>query len=100
MKKIRIKLKLSIKGVHEKLYAFISQLQIKSDLLLWLIIYWICKITRCAETGRVPPANGVIVSAVALPAGFLTVKTELTVDVVTRAMPIICSVPVARPTTV
>ncbi len=26
--------------------------------------------TRCAETGRVPPASGVIVNAVELPAGF------------------------------
>lgn len=40
-------------------------------------IYPICVMTRCAETGRVPPASGVIVSAVELPAGFLTVRTEL-----------------------
>lgn len=46
-------------------------------------------ITRCAETGRVPPANGVIVSVAALPAGFLTVKIELILVVVTIAIPII-----------
>ena len=38
---------------------------------------------RCVETGRVPPASGVMVSAAALPAGFRTVKMELMV-VVTR----------------
>ena len=32
--------------------------------------------TRCAETGRVPPASGVIVNAVELPAGFRTVRIE------------------------
>lgn len=63
-------------------------------------IYWICVITRCAETGCVPPANGVIVSAVELSAGFLTVKTELIVVVVKIANPIIWLVPVALPTTV
>lgn len=63
-------------------------------------IYWICVIIRCAETGCVPPANGVIVSAVELAAGFLTVKTELIVVVVRIANPIIGLVPVALPTTV
>ena len=63
-------------------------------------IYWICVITRCAETGCVPPANGVIVSAVELSAGFLTVKTELIVVVVKIANPIIWLVPGALPTTV
>jgi len=62
-------------------------------------IYWICVITRCAETGCVPPTNGVIVSAVALSAGFLTVKTELIV-VVIITNPIIWLVHVALPTTV
>ena len=56
--------------------------------------------TRCAETGRVPPASGVIVKAAALSAGFLTVNIESTEVVVTIAIPIICEVPVARPTTV
>ena len=32
--------------------------------------HWICVITRCAATGWVPPASGVIVSAVELPTGF------------------------------
>jgi len=39
--------------------------------------HWICVITKCAETGRVPPASGVMVSAAAVPSGFRTVKTEL-----------------------
>ena len=56
--------------------------------------------TRCAETGLVPPASGVIVSAVELPAGFRTVNTELMLVVVTIAIPIIWLVPAARPTTV
>ena len=42
-------------------------------------------ITRCADTGRVPPAKGVIVSAAALPAGLRTVKIELTDVVVIEA---------------
>ena len=42
-------------------------------------------ITRWAETGLVPPARGVIVSAAALPAGFRTVKMELIEVVVTMA---------------
>ncbi len=62
--------------------------------------YWICVITRCAETGRVPPASGVIVSAAAVPLGFLTVKTELATVVSTTAIPTIWDVPVARPATV
>lgn len=48
----------------------------------------------------VPPARGVIVNAAALPAGFLTVKTELTDVVSTKAIPTICNVPVALPATV
>lgn len=60
----------------------------------------ICVITRCADTGLVPPASGVMVNAVELPAGFRTVSTELITVVCTRAMPTICEVPVARPTTV
>lgn len=35
--------------------------------------YPIWVITRCAETGRVSPASGVIVNAVELPAGFLII---------------------------
>ena len=56
-------------------------------------------ITRCAYTGRVPQASGVIVRAVELPAGFLTVKIEFSSVVVTMLIPIISDVPVARPTT-
>ena len=51
--------------------------------------HWICVITRCAETGRVPPAKGVMVSAVELPAGLRTVSIELTTVVVTRDIPAI-----------
>ena len=47
-----------------------------------------------------PPALGVIVSAIGLSVGFLTVKVELMLVVVTIAIPIIWEVPVARPTTV
>ena len=47
-----------------------------------------------------PPASGVIVSAAALPAGFLTVKTEFSSVVVIMLRPTIALVPVARPTTV
>ena len=46
-------------------------------------------ITRCADTGRVPPARGVMVSAAALPAGLRTVRIELTAVVVTTAIPTI-----------
>ena len=67
---------------------------------IYWVNYWICVITRWAETGLVPPAKGVIVSAAALPAGFLTVKTELIEVVMTIAIPVIWLVPVARPTTV
>ena len=52
-------------------------------------LYAICMITRCAETGLVPPARGVMVSAVELPAGFRTVSNELMTVVVTRASPTI-----------
>ena len=62
--------------------------------------YWICVITKCAETGRVPPANGVIVSAAAVPSGFRTVRTELITVVSTIAIPTIWETPVARPATV
>ena len=57
-------------------------------------------ITRWAETGLVPPASGIMVRAVEFPAGFLTVKMELILVVSTIAIPIIWSVPPARPTTV
>ena len=60
----------------------------------------ICVITKCADTGRVPPARGVMVSAAAFPVGLRTVKTEFTAEVVTTAIPTICDVPVARPATV
>lgn len=63
-------------------------------------VYWSLVITRCAETGLVPPARGVMVSAVDSPAGFRTVRIELMTDVCTRAIPTISEVPVARPTTV
>ena len=53
-----------------------------------------------ADTGSVPPASGVIVRAVELPDGFLTVRIEFTEVVSTKAVPVICDVPVARPTTV
>ena len=51
--------------------------------------YPICVITRCADTGRVPPARGVMVRAAAFPAGLRTVRTELTAVVVTIAIPTI-----------
>ena len=51
--------------------------------------YPICVIMRCADTGRVPPARGVMVSAAAFPAGLRTVRTELTTAVVTIAIPTI-----------
>ena len=56
--------------------------------------------TKCAETGLVPPASGVTVKAVALPVGLRTVKTEFSAVVSIIAIPTICEVPVARPTTV
>ena len=56
--------------------------------------------TRCAETGLVPPARGVIVRAAALPAGFLTVNTEFVRVVSTRNIPEISLVPAVLPTTV
>jgi len=34
-------------------------------------------ITKCADTGLVPPASGVIVKAVELPAGSLTVNKDV-----------------------
>lgn len=50
--------------------------------ILFAKTYPICVITGCAETGRVPPASGVMVSAVELLAGFRTVKIELTTGVI------------------
>ena len=38
--------------------------------------YWSWVIVRCAETGRAPPASGVIVRAAAFSAGLRTVRTE------------------------
>lgn len=45
--------------------------------------------TGWAETGCVPPASGVIVSAAALPAGLRTVRMALIIVVFTIAMPTI-----------
>ena len=45
--------------------------------------------TKCADTGSVPPASGVIVKASALFAGFRTVNIELILVVVTIDIPII-----------
>ena len=49
----------------------------KSFYTNWMIV-------RCADTGLVPPARGVMVRAAALPAGFRTVNAELTEAVSTR----------------
>ena len=57
-------------------------------------------ITKCADTGLVPPASGVIVKAVEFLAGFLTVSIQFTDVVVIMLIPIISEVPVARPPTV
>ena len=57
-------------------------------------------ITRCAETDSVPPARGVMVKAVELSAGLRTVSIEFMTEVCTMAIPTICEVPVALPTTV
>ncbi len=70
------------------------------SLSFFFALYCICRMTKCAETGRVPPAKGVMVSAAGLLAGFRTVRMELMVVVSTIAMPAICEAPVARPTTV
>lgn len=78
-------------------FSFILKYSLKNQ---WVFFYWIWIITRWADTGRVPPESGVIVSAVEFPEGFLTVNIELTDVVVTIAVPIICEVPVARPKTV
>lgn len=50
--------------------------------------------------GRVPPAVGVTVSAVGLPVGFCTVRTESADVVVMIVVSAIADVPVARPVTV
>jgi len=70
-------------------------LKAKGSTILWGMVlrslwdYWIWTITRCADTGRVPPARGVMVSAAAVPSGFLTVRTELMTVVSTIAIPTI-----------
>lgn len=74
------------KNIEAGLYLILAFL---SKNTVFLSLYAICVITRCAETGLVPPANGVIVSAAALPAGFRTVSTELMTVVCTRAIPTI-----------
>ena len=53
------------------------RLEHKSCYTNWMIV-------RCADTGLVPPARGVMVRAAALPAGFRTVNAELTEAVSTR----------------
>lgn len=53
-----------------------------------------------ALDGSVPPANGVIVSAVAFPGEASIEMTVFTVEVETKDCPTISEVPVARPTTV
>ena len=45
-----------------------------------------------------PPAIGVIVKAVLLPAGLRTVNIELAAVVVTSDIPAICVLPLVRPT--
>lgn len=62
--------------------------------------YWIRRMTSEAETGRVPPASGVIVRAGLFPAGFRTVSTEKADVVLSSTRLEICDVPVARPATV
>lgn len=54
-------------------------------------------IKRRAETGTVPPAIGVMVSAAALPAGLFKLMTVLGTVVVNGNEFVICDVPVARP---
>ena len=64
------------------------------------LYYAMRTIAKCADTGCVPPASSVIVSAAALAAGFRTVRM-LSVCVVSMIdVPITCDVPVARPATV
>jgi hypothetical protein len=46
-------------------------------------------ITRCADTGFVPPASGVIVIATMPPTGLRTLNTESTLVVCTSAVPTI-----------
>lgn len=65
-----------------------------------LPFYINCVITMCAETGFVPPAVGVIVSAIVLSSGFLTVNIEFSVVIVIINIPEISEVPVALTTTV
>ena len=57
-------------------------------------------ITRWADTGCVPPAEGVTVSDVSFSTGLRTVRTEFVAVVVTIAMPTICDPSPSRPTTV
>ena len=74
----------------------IAKAHSKIEMCLRLKIQFFCKnhpiciMTRCAETGRVPPASGVIVNAAELPAEFRTVKIEFITVVVIIAMPTIC----------
>jgi hypothetical protein len=57
-------------------------------------------ISRWAETGWLPPADGVMVRAVLFPDGFLTLIMEFGPEVWTSAMPTSWLLPAARPTTV
>lgn len=68
-------------------YAYLIKLRTIS--ITWYRIHTNCVITRCADTGLVPPASGVIVNVVALPAGFRTVRIELITVVCTKAIPTI-----------
>jgi len=70
--------------LYDKFYKIIKN---TNCLFVFFCCYAICKIVRCAETERVPPATGVIVRAAAFPAGFLTVIIELTAVVVISAVP-------------
>lgn len=56
--------------------------------------------TSDAATGCVPPASGVMVSAVEFPLGLITESTELMTVVLTSASSVISLVPVALPETV
>lgn len=60
---------------------------INLSLIAIFIDYNNCVITKCAETGFAPPANGVIVNAVLFPVGFLTSRIVFITDVVIIEIP-------------
>ena len=64
------------------------------------LFYDIWIITKCADTGFVPPPNGVIVKAVVSDAGFLILIIVFIVVVLIIHTPINCVIPVDRPTIV